>query len=368
MVYSFDDGVDFLGFYNLTNEETEAFTAHYRYNGHLFSVLMSNSPPEGYEQAGGIEHLWMDRLLDLSFHHGDVLTQLRRQVEGELEVARELKDVVFPASERLVLAPAPAVPESSQARTNIAQYLFPHRIYLEVATKNEKLEVLPSHHEDLDQSRILVPRSAISEVGFELGSLPSFAAHHVSIGSRLVVDPAPMEIFNVSVPGINEELVAKVAPRVGHTWHGIKREIEIYARLRGSQLDPEVRVPEFKGLITHGDGIAGFIIAKIPTKYPSLRPILTGQLEGAIPSLSLRKKWAKQIEFTVKELHRHGVVWGDAKPDNVAIDVDDNAWVLDFGGGGTPGWMDPSTYETKEGDLNVVARIETELLCIENAK
>lgn len=122
------------------------------------------------------------------------------------------------------------------------------------------------------------------------------------------------------------------------------------------------------GLITHGDSIAGFILAKIPTKYPSLHPILTGKLEGAIPSLSLRKKWATQIEHTVKELHCHGVVWGDAKPDNVAIDVDDNAWVLDFGGGGTPGWMDPSTYETEEGDLNVVARIETELLCIENDK
>lgn len=247
MVYSFDDGVDFLGFYDLTDEETEAFTAHYRFNGRLFSVLMSSSPPEGYKQAGGIEHLWMDRLLDLSSHHGDVLTLLRRQVEGELEVARELKDVVFSAFERLALPPAPAVPESSQARTTIAQYLFPHRIYLEVATKNEQLEVLPSRGEDLDQSRILFPRSAISEIGFELGSLPSFAAHHASIGSRLVVHPTPMEIFNVSVPGMNKELVAKVAPRVGDSWHGIKREIEIYARLRGSQLDPEVRVPEFKG-------------------------------------------------------------------------------------------------------------------------
>jgi hypothetical protein len=58
-----------------------------------------------------------------------------------------------------------------------------------------------------------------------------------------------------------------------------------------------------------------FHLAKIPAKYPSLDPIVTGTLEGGLPAPALRRKWATQIEHTVKELRRHGVVWGDAKPE-----------------------------------------------------
>ena len=86
-------------------------------------------------------------------------------------------------------------------------------------------------------------------------------------------------------------------------------------------------------------------MAKIPVKYPSLDPIVTGELKSGIPAPSLRRKWAAQIEHTVKELHRHGVVGGNATPDNVVID---NAWVLDFG---AIAWMDASLFGTKEGDL-----------------
>lgn len=83
---------------------------------------------------------------------------------------------------------------------------------------------------------------------------------------------------------------------------------------------------------------------------------------------STRRKWAAQIEHTVKELHRHGVVWGDAKPDKVVIDTDDNAWVLDFGGGGTEGWMEPSMFQTKEGDLHAVAKMKDMLWRVEDGE
>ena len=114
----------------------------------------------------------------------------------------------------------------------------------------------------------------------------------------------------------------------------------------------------------------GFIIAKIPAKYPSFLPIGTGKFEGGLPAPSLRRKWAAQIEQTVKELHRHGVVWGDAKPDNVVIDMDDNAWVLDFGGGGTTGWMPEESFmfQTKEGDLYAVAKMKDGLWRMEDVE
>jgi hypothetical protein len=53
---------------------------------------------------------------------------------------------------------------------------------------------------------------------------------------------------------------------------------------------------------------------------------------------------------------------GDAKPDNVLVETDYNAWVLDVGGGGTPGWIEKSTFQTEKGDLNAVAKMKEMLL------
>ncbi|KAH6842289.1 hypothetical protein B0I37DRAFT_195284 [Chaetomium sp. MPI-CAGE-AT-0009] len=360
--------VEFLRFHELTDETTAAYTAHYRYNNQLFSVLFSTTPPEGYEREEAIEPLWIDRLWDLSSHFGDVHAQVLEQVYGELEIAREIKDLVFPTFQRLVPGPSPAASELGRVQNTVAEYLFPHRIALEVVTKDGKLEVLSGHHRDLDRARVVVPWDAVREAGVEPGSVPTFDAHHVSLGSRLVTTPAPPDVFNMSVVGMDHELVGKVAGNVGALRACIQREIEIYGKLNKLDLHPEARFPEFKGLITHNGDIVGFLIAKIPTKYPSLDPIVAGYLQTAIPALSLRRKWAAQIEQSVTELHRHGLVWGDAKPDNIVIDTDDNVWVLDFGGGGTPGWMDHATFQTMKGDLNAVAKMKERLLRNEDAK
>lgn len=58
-----------------------------------------------------------------------------------------------------------------------------------------------------------------------------------------------------------------------------------------------------------GGIIVGLIVARIYTNYySSLRPVVTRQLETALPALSLRKERAAQIEHTVTEHHRYGLV------------------------------------------------------------
>ena len=37
-------------------------------------------------------------------------------------------------------------------------------------------------------------------------------------------------------------------------------------------------------------------------------------------------------------MHDTGIVWVDAKPDNVLTDQNNDAWIIDFGGGYTDGW------------------------------
>ncbi|KAK4194002.1 hypothetical protein QBC40DRAFT_291539, partial [Triangularia verruculosa] len=71
-----------------------------------------------------------------------------------------------------------------------------------------------------------------------------------------------------------------------------------------------------------------------------------------------RLRWSRQIHHSVKCLHNAGVVWGDAKPENVLVDMKGDAWLIDFGGSYTPGWVDEDKQETVEGDRQGVQRID----------
>ncbi|RWA12174.1 hypothetical protein EKO27_g2925 [Xylaria grammica] len=65
---------------------------------------------------------------------------------------------------------------------------------------------------------------------------------------------------------------------------------------------------------------------------------------------STKSKWAEQIKSSLQQLHAYGVVWGDAKPDNVMIDSNNDAVIIDFGGGYTHGYVTLELMETVEGD------------------
>lgn len=84
-------------------------------------------------------------------------------------------------------------------------------------------------------------------------------------------------------------------------------------------------------------------------------PLSKARAKGS--AAELRKRWAAQISDTVKILHNHGIVWGDAKADNILIDVQNNAWVIDFGGSYTVGWVDTGLAGTPDGDLQGLSKI-----------
>ena len=64
----------------------------------------------------------------------------------------------------------------------------------------------------------------------------------------------------------------------------------------------------------------------------------------------LRKRWDMQVIRTLDCLYEADIIWGDVKRANVLIDVNENAWLIDFGGGYTRGWVEKSHMETIEGD------------------
>ncbi|KAM5342054.1 hypothetical protein ACJ41O_015085 [Fusarium nematophilum] len=75
------------------------------------------------------------------------------------------------------------------------------------------------------------------------------------------------------------------------------------------------------------------------------------------PPVALRRKWKKQIRWTVELLHIAGIIWGNVKADNVLIDDRDDAWVIDFSGGYTEGWVDKEHAGTLEGDEQGLSKI-----------
>lgn len=68
-------------------------------------------------------------------------------------------------------------------------------------------------------------------------------------------------------------------------------------------------------------------------------------------------RWAPQITASLEALHGADVIWGDAKADNVIIDVNGDAWIIDFGAGYTEGWVDKDKASTVEGDLEGLKNI-----------
>ena len=56
--------------------------------------------------------------------------------------------------------------------------------------------------------------------------------------------------------------------------------------------------------------------------------------------------------------HSHNIIWGDAKAANVLIDADEDAYLIDFGGGYTDGWVEKEKSNSTEGDLQGLANIK----------
>ncbi|CAJ2514343.1 Uu.00g024620.m01.CDS01 [Anthostomella pinea] len=72
-----------------------------------------------------------------------------------------------------------------------------------------------------------------------------------------------------------------------------------------------------------------------------------------------RNRWARDIEALVTDLHDADLVWGDAKPHNVLVDRKKrDLWLIDFGGSFTRTWVDENKADTKQGDMQGVARIQ----------
>ncbi|EMT72148.1 hypothetical protein FOC4_g10004004 [Fusarium odoratissimum] len=135
-------------------------------------------------------------------------------------------------------------------------------------------------------------------------------------------------------------------------------ELDKYKSIRDAHLDESLLTSRLIGLVRDQTGQAfGLLLNYIDCGHRTL-------LCAAKPDTSreLRQTWAQQVHDTVRQLHAAGIVWGDAKPDNVLVDQKNDAWLIDFGGGYTNGWVPKELSGTVEGDLQALKKINEFLL------
>ncbi|KAJ5835679.1 hypothetical protein N7447_001705 [Penicillium robsamsonii] len=133
------------------------------------------------------------------------------------------------------------------------------------------------------------------------------------------------------------------------------REILTYSKIRMAKFDPPILTSQLEGLVQDNDGyVMGLVLSYISCDGATLNCI-----DGHDPKFSeLRQKWADQISHTIKHLHSYNIIWGDTKAANVLIDANEDAYLIDFGGGYTKGWAEKEKSNSTEGDLQRLENIK----------
>lgn len=183
--------------------------------------------------------------------------------------------------------------------------------------------------------------------------VPRFTPEDISI-AEVFVHGASTITAAVQVQG--QEMFCKSRGRGGGLFGTSEaRELKCLGEMLKVFPTEAIKVPQLLGYIHQKDTqqILGFLRQWVPGRR------LSNVVAGA--TAEKRQKWACQIRQSIELLHQNGLVWGDAKPSNIIIDEQDNAWLIDFGGGYTRGWIDEELVETKQGDEQALEKI-TELL------
>ncbi|PGG97409.1 hypothetical protein AJ80_09700 [Polytolypa hystricis UAMH7299] len=132
----------------------------------------------------------------------------------------------------------------------------------------------------------------------------------------------------------------------------LEREVQILQAVSEKRPPHSVNIPHLVGLVVSDNMVIGFLEQEIPGGEKLTWKRLTGVSNDTIQA------WVCQIRESIDFLHGLGVCWGDAKADNVLVDCYGNAWIIDFGGGYTDGWVEESAKETMAGDLQGLQQIK----------
>ncbi|PGH28671.1 hypothetical protein GX50_08585 [[Emmonsia] crescens] len=226
------------------------------------------------------------------------------------------------------LAPRPTEPQI----ITLEEYYTTPAIHLTITVNDGKLTAIQSSHKPDD----LMPRTSLSS---------SYTAMTASVP---LLDPS-----KVKLPWDSEN-ERPLRPS----------KVLTLLRLHQLGLNDKIRVPKLHGFVSSGNK-SNMEICGILITYIKFRRTLASRDEIRKAAPYLRETWIHQLKEMVNEFHKAGIIWGDVKPGNVLIDMENNLWIIDFGGSYTPGWVDEKLMETVEGDLQGLSKIINFINCRE---
>ncbi|KAF1952752.1 hypothetical protein CC80DRAFT_495090 [Byssothecium circinans] len=277
---------------------------------------------------------------------GSLLRKLDTAVESrdDLEmdaIHEEIGDIVCEACQPIFRQLAPVTDRGTQ-QVDLQTYMNPQITYLQLVIDAGKAKVVKRD----DGAKSLSPPHYGSEITDQ--TLPRFFPPEIQVLEEFRRNA----ILKVRVGG--EDRCCKLA--VIQTRSAVEREFACLKAASDSGLPLSARVPRLVGLVqSDSDTIIGILEEYIEpsSEAPTLEHFDIGGI-----AMIRRKKWADQIQKTVKMLHGVGVVWGDGKAGNVIVDTSDDAWVIDFGGSWTDGWVDEGLAGTVQGDEQALGKID----------
>lgn len=257
------------------------------------------------------------------------------------ETVAEIEQAVIPVSETLIrsLAASTPTPDQQKEHPTLESHLYPPTFFIQVTSDQGILsaQILETPGEYAVMLRPYVLSGTFSQESaiFSASSL------------RFIQDLYIGRVAQVSYKG--EVYVFKCA--YGHE-EPLQREIKVLQQIteqRQQGFLSDIPVPRYIGLVTSHDQVIGFL-----EEFVDGEPLSELDLDKV--STSQRRIWRRRIEDTIAILHKHGIVWGDVKPENILVH-DDHVSIIDFGGGWTDGWVDEQLMETVEGDLQGLQRL-----------
>lgn len=347
------------GMHTITGDDaSEDVTVSMRYHGRLFIIDISvsyfqNSPNATEEYLRFIEPLLPDN--DGEY---DGITET-----DTFEWLANIFDPIFSQLAPECMASFdPAKIEDGSSKPLLSEYLFPETFGCRLEAKYENF--IPVH---VNNHGSLAPRRSFLDCDL-LDELETWTRFFEPSELEVVFHRPKQALY------LMPELVLADLEKSGNKTlcffkdYGLAseipttRELMVHKKLHDAKLGPEVRVSQLQGIVhmQDEDATLGLLFSLVDHEEGMT-------LQSALydsPPQHLRDRWAKQVSHTVEELHRIGAVWGDAKTDNILIDKDGNAWVIDFEGGYTEGWVDKDKAGTEEGDLQGLGKILDRILNI----
>ncbi|KAH7245329.1 hypothetical protein BKA59DRAFT_475681 [Fusarium tricinctum] len=265
----------------------------------------------------------------------------------------EVLGVILDAGRPLFPRPISSQIARAQNNQSLHHLLFPQILYFRLEAPASCASILPI--KPSEANTILTIDPALDQ-GFEekleiYQDLPCYIPEEIVV-TKLLVRGASTVTAAVQVQG--RDMFCKSRGEPGGLFGTSEgRELECLGEMR--KVFPQsdtIRIPQLLGYVHHEDTkqILGFLRQWVPGRRLSDIDITSATAEK-------KKKWTLQIRETIVSLHKHGLVWGDGKPSNIIIDEQDDAWLIDFGGGFTQGWVEEELADTKEGDKQALTKI-----------